>query len=102
MVSEDKCPDCGASTFGLTARFREFVGAYSDLPDEEVRSYANRLYELRSGTAHRLELLRADEYDSGFSAGGRDSEHELSRGIFAFTRQVLRNWLKEGPVVSDR
>lgn len=60
-TSEEKCEGCGGPVFGLTARFREFVKHAST--DKDRRTFANRLYDLRSAIAHRGELLREDEFD---------------------------------------
>ena len=90
-TSEEKCEGCGGPVFGLTARFREFVKHAST--DKDRRTFANRLYDLRSAIAHRGELLREDEFDPGFTTGGGDSQWEYRDVGFTFTREVLRGWL---------
>jgi hypothetical protein len=98
-VSEAKCDKCGQSTFGLTRRFRDFVGRHlSDADTQEerspVRKLAGELYSARSNLAHGHSLLRADEFDSGFNAGGNDDQSHFER-VTTVARRVLLSWLRE-------
>jgi len=97
MTAEEKCNSCGASRFGLTARFREFVESHADV-GERRKGFASDLYGIRSAIAHRGGLLRDDEFDSGFTAGGSDSQWDYRDVAFTLTRDVLRSWLCAQPV----
>ena len=92
MTAEEKCKSCGAPRHGLTDRFREFVENHADVGELRQR-FASRLYGIRSAIAHRGGLLREDEFDSGFSAGGSDSQSDYRDVAFTLTREVLRGWL---------
>ena len=92
MTSEQKCESCGAPRFGLTARFRQFVESYVDVGGLR-KGFARDLFILRSAIGHRAELLRDDEYDSGFTAGESDSQWDYRDVAFTLTRKALRGWL---------
>jgi hypothetical protein len=51
------------------------------------------LFNVRSDIAHRGELLRADEFDAGFSVGGSDDQGDFERGVGRTVRKVLLGWL---------
>ncbi len=91
LLSTDHCNSCGAPRYGLTRRFRDFVEKYSDTDNLP----ANRLYDARSDIAHQGRLLRADEFDSGFNLGGKDSQTELEYGVTSLVRSVFLVWLSD-------
>ena len=92
MTADQKCKSCGGPRYGLTARFRQFVESHADV-GELRQGFASDLYGLRSAIAHRGGLLREDEFDSGFTAGGSDSQWDYRDVAFTLTREVLRGWL---------
>ena len=55
--------------------------------------FAATLYNVRSDVAHGRRLLRADEQDAGFNAGGGDDQSDLERGVLSVCQRVLLNWL---------
>jgi hypothetical protein len=93
LRSEESCSTCGGPRFGLTRRFRNFVGQYIHENDET--EITKRLYSVRSAIAHRGELLRADEFDAGFNVGGKDDQNDLERRVGQTVRKVLLGWLSD-------
>jgi hypothetical protein len=91
LRSDQICSACGGPRFGLTRRFKEFVGQY--IEGSEDLTLATRLYLVRSNIAHRGELLRADEFDPGFNVGGHDDQSSLERDVARTVRKILLGWL---------
>ncbi len=89
LVSSERCEKCHAPKFGLRQRFRQFVNEYSqsgfDLPID--------VFDTRSAIAHGGQFLRLDEFDSQFTAGGKDNQQHLEYGVTQGVRFVLLNWL---------
>jgi hypothetical protein len=91
LRSNETCSTCGGPRFGLTRRFREFVGRY--IQESGESNFSEQLFSVRSAIAHRGELLRADEFDAGFNVGGTDDQSDLERGVGRTVRKVLLGWL---------
>ena len=90
LLSTNNCNDCGAPIYGLTKRFRDFVESHVESDDLA----ANRLYEARSDIVHRGQLLRSDEFDSGFNLGGKDNQQSLASAVTTTVRTILVRWLE--------
>jgi len=94
LLSAEHCAKCGAPRHRLTRRFRDFVAKYAGTSGFDTKA----LYGARSDLAHRGILLRADEFDSGFTWGGKDDQSAMERDTMALVRRVLLRWLEErGP-----
>lgn len=91
LLSTNYCNDCGSPVYGLTRRFRDFVESHVESNDVA----ANRLYEARSDIVHRGQLLRSDEFDSGFNLGGKDNQQSLAYAVTTTVRTILVRWLEE-------
>lgn len=91
LLSEDTCTTCRSPKFGLTRRFKEFVEQYIDFFEEN--KFVAKLFNVRSEIAHSGLLLRADEFDAGFHAGGKDNQFDLENDVGMIARQVLLGWI---------
>ena len=89
LGSEPPCGKCGAPTYGLTRQFKDFIEKHGG-----SKSFADRMYAVRSNVAHRGALLRADLFDTGFHAGGEDEQMFFSMDASRTTRGVIVNWLR--------
>ncbi len=87
----EKCDLCGAPRYRATTKFKEFIAEYLE-QSSEVKTFAKRLYEVRSSLAHGG-LLRDDLHDSGFYTNDREEEQQLRRNARRVTRLILINWL---------
>ncbi len=94
LISAEHCPKCGAPRHRLTRRFRDFFAQYGGDASEEAKTFASRLYAVRSGIAHRGVLLRSDEFDSGFNLGGKDNQWDFY-DLTWLVRRVLLGWFEK-------
>ena len=82
---------------GSTARFRDLLERYA--PSASLERRRNEMYDLRSGIFHGSELMTIDQ-DISF---GWDppwwNERELHEELWALTRTVIRNWLRNPPSI---
>jgi hypothetical protein len=90
--SERVCSKCGKPTWGITAKFREFLFKYvSD--DPKAKKMYNKIYDLRSKIAHTDYLINNENFlNWNFS----DKTEELSlRHLEAIqlSRRSIVNWL---------
>lgn len=82
---------CGLPRHRVSSNFKNFVSIYGD-PSEEMRTFANKLYRMRSVIAHGG-LLRADQNDSGFHGGGNDEQDTHIRLSEKLVHKLIINWL---------
>ena len=92
VLRSESCSACRAPIYGLTTRFRQFVEQHAE-STALSEGFATRLYNARSELGHSGMLLRDDEFDWGFTAGGNDSQQEHGDVGFTVLCGILGNWL---------
>lgn len=90
--SIETCDVCGIPLHHLYSRFKTFFADYGATSDE-VKKFASKFYDFRSGISHGDLLLREDLHDSGFYSGDNDEQAGFRRDSLNITHKLLINWL---------
>lgn len=91
-ASSRTCPECGEPTWGLTAKFREFLFKYVSNVQGAAAIY-NKIYSIRSKIAHTDYLINDEKF---MNWDFNDKTEELSTKHLEakqLARRSLANWL---------
>lgn len=87
-----KCKKCGRPTWGIAAKFREYLAKYVSAGDD-ARAKINRIYTTRSKIVHTGLLMLGDIYIDWANEKKSDTEWQAHLDVMQAARLSVVNWL---------